>query len=71
MIWISVKERLPKTFNYYLTMNVNHKFVSKYASHRILKYRPKEKLWWWYHGMNDGEICEVTHWMALPKPPEI
>lgn len=69
--WIKCSDRQPSKFNYYLTYNENHNFVSKYAAMRILKYRPKEKVWWWYYGMNNGEIIDVTHWMSLPNPPEV
>jgi hypothetical protein len=68
--WIKCEDRLPAKFDYYLTYDANHKFVSKNASHEILKYRPKEKCWWWYKGMNQSIINNVTHWMPLPKAPK-
>jgi Protein of unknown function (DUF551) len=70
--WIKSSDRLPKKFGYYLTYNENHHFCSKYASHQILKYRPKEKIWWWYPGIKEEEIIHnVTHWMDLPSPPDV
>ena len=69
--WVSVKDRLPSKFSYYLTVNMNARFVSRFANQRILKFRPKEKKWWWYEPIGYSQDESVTHWMPLPKPPGV
>lgn len=68
MNWISVKDRLPSKYSYYLTENRNEKYVSRFAGYRILRFYPKDKKW--SDGSFDLNFDEVTHWMPLPEPPK-
>ncbi len=68
--WISVDDRLPATYGYYLCFDVNdeYKGICKSSGFEICRYSPKNKkfltnLSGWQHEF------ELTHWMPLPSPP--
>ncbi len=64
--WIKCSDSLPSKYGYYLTYNINDKYVSKFVGMEVLRYYPKQKKFWWF----DKGFTEITHWLHLPKPPE-
>jgi len=65
--WIPVSERLPEEDDYVLACYEGG-FV------RIAKLTPEEDdmiQCWHLDGGNDVTIKAFTHWMPLPKPPEV
>ena len=68
--WISVDDRLPTTYGYYLCFNTKdeYKGICKSSGFEICRYSTKDKkfltnLSGWQHEF------ELTHWMPLPSPP--
>jgi hypothetical protein len=62
MNWISVKERMPKLYEWTLVViaGVVQKTAANYAG----------DTWDWFDDEADSAPCEVvTHWMPLPDPP--
>ena len=65
--WISVKERMPDKEGDYLVRKV-HSYSDKdgYSKIDVCIYcRMRDPEW-----IGCGNLCEVTHWMPLPEPPE-
>ena len=58
--WISVSERLPDDFDWYLV-------CGKYYSNRVAYYDLKIKTF----KIDGEELFHITHWMPLPNPPEV
>lgn len=58
--WISVKDRLPEPHTNVLFFGRYGFFIGWY-SYLMKKWRTDEC----------SEVQEVTHWMPLPKPPEV
>lgn len=54
MEWISVEERLPIEYEYYLVLT--KKFSSNHLKHEILRF--------------EGKVGCVKFWMPLPPPPK-
>ena len=78
MEWISVKDRLPSERNNYLVYRRNS--YGNYISiadwtpnYDGFEERLKGKAMWYKYDSEYGdyEIDNVSHWMALPEPPEI
>lgn len=67
MDWISVEDKLPKKYGYYLTHDKNNNFVAKDNGTKIYRFYPKTKKFWWFGNI---EPEGITHWMPLPKPPK-
>lgn len=66
--WISVKDRLPDDKDKYLVLTAQDK--QQWTGYYNLSVKPNE---WLLHGWTtkDGwHPFEVTHWQALPEPPE-
>ena len=62
--WISVKDRLPKSYTALLLYGRLNPYSAMYTQY--VGFWDGEK---W---ISDGkEIDGVTHWMPLPKPPEV
>lgn len=59
--WVSVKDRLPETFEDVLVFNSNEETVITIGFFHELK-------WHIYEIHDFSEL--VTHWMPLPKPPK-
>lgn len=75
--WISVKERLPKESGRYLVFQVKASHMHNCAAMNyplpccepnIAYYNHYCNGWEWYSGTH--QICDPTHWIPLPKPPE-
>ena len=61
--WIPVSERLPEADGYYWTMD----FFKQEQ-----KYKYRQKKWYDQSGMAvEFSATHVTHWMPLPKSPEV
>ena len=80
--WISVEERLPEdgvpdedlfSMNCLLVAKVGDEVVVDWGtrvvgfSYRTGKY---EHYWEILHDWDEGEGCEITHWMPLPEAPK-
>ena len=65
--WISVKERLPEEDGEYLVLKVhNYRKDDGYMAQEVALFlRTRDPEW------VVGNLCEVTHWMPLPQPPEV
>lgn len=62
--WISVKDRMPKSYTALLLYGLLNPYSAIYTQYIGFW---DEKKW-----ISDGkEIEGVTHWMPLPKPPEV
>ena len=63
MVWISVKDRLPKEDTDVLV-------YSKSGNMSVLHYSPDDgkHAWGWYPG--GLPICNSSHWMPLPTSPK-
>lgn len=62
--WISVKDRLPKTDDYYLIYGLNDDMRLGYWSTKYNKFIAFD---------DDGydyELYHITHWQPLPEPPK-
>lgn len=58
LCWIDCKERMPE----------NDDFVIGYDGEHVGECRfDNYEFWFWAY----GGIAEITHWMPLPKPPEV
>ncbi len=59
--WISVKDRLPETFEDVLVFNSNEETVITIGFYYELKWHVYE-----IHDFSE----QITHWMPLPEPPK-
>ena len=65
--WIPVEERLPEVWRNDETAElVNYMIYSPDFGVDIGNYHAKAKKW-----LCMGLLCAATHWMPLPKPPEV
>ena len=65
--WIPVTERLPEVWRNDETAElVNYMIYSPYFGVDIGNYHAEAKTW-----LCMALPCTVTHWMPLPKPPEV
>ena len=65
--WIPVTERLPEVWRNDETAElVNYMIYSPDFGVDIGNYHAKAKKW-----LCMGLLCAATHWMPLPKPPEV
>ena len=64
--WISVQERLPEKDGEYLVLKVhNYRKDDGYMAQGVALFlRTRDPEW------VVGNLCEVTHWMLRPEPPE-
>lgn len=63
--WISVDERLPEPGICVLAIEIDLGIITAYKKHN-------GKFWIGYRADSaGGSLCEVTHWMPLPEPPEV
>ena len=63
--WISVSDRLPECPNYYLCCVIMPEHGGIFRRETVVL---------WYSGSSNKWECKeaiVTHWMPLPKTPEI
>lgn len=65
--WISVKDRLPDTFDEVLVYS-NDGFIS--IAWRKTEKRKNGIVGWHWNSYPEIFGC-ITHWMPLPKPPEV
>jgi hypothetical protein len=73
--WISVEERLPEpNVGCIVAAKVGNIMVTDFAE-RVAYYnlRTQETTYAWeiMHDWDEGEGCEITHWMPLPQPPKM
>ena len=73
--WISVEERLPEpSVGCIVAAKVGNRMEIDFAE-RIAYYnlRTKERHYEWeiMHDWDEGEGCEITHWIPLPEPPKM
>ena len=73
--WISVAKRLPKANEECLVVaKVGNRTVIDMAERvRCIDIYTKETIYVWeiMHDWDEGEGCEITHWMPLPEPPKM
>jgi hypothetical protein len=73
--WISVEERLPEpNVGCIVAAKVGNRMVTDFAE-RVAYYnlRTQETTYAWeiMHDWDEGEGCEITHWMPLPEAPKM
>ena len=72
--WISVEERLPEpNVNCLVAAKVGNRMVVDLGSREwCFDYRTMEQSYVWsiMNDWDEGEGCEITHWMPLPEPPK-
>ena len=73
--WISVEERLPEpNEGCIVAAKVGNRTVTDFAE-RVPCYNlyTQETTYAWeiMHDWDEGEGCEITHWMPLPQPPKM
>ena len=73
--WISVEDRLPDMdclpMYCIVAAKVGDKVVVDFAE-RYRSWNSKGEVWanWEiFHDWDEGQGCEITHWMPLPAPP--
>ena len=66
MEWISVIDRLPSKYGYYLTYNDTSVCISKQARMSIYRFSDKTKT---FYEPSAGANPPLTHWMPLPEAP--
>lgn len=73
--WISVEDRLPEPHEgCIVAAKVGNRMVTDFAERvRCYNLRTKETTHAWeiMHDWDEGEGCEITHWMPLPNPPKM
>jgi hypothetical protein len=76
--WISVGERLPDgdclPMNCLVAAKVGDRVVVDWATRGIgwgYLSQKAEAYWEILHDWDEGEGCEITHWMPLPEPPKM
>lgn len=73
--WIDVKQRLPEIGFHVIIYGIMRTQTVGYLRDRVFKGIPTgEKYWHVAHNNEKGcnwPLGGVTHWMPLPKPPEI
>lgn len=65
--WVNVKDRLPEQGARYLV--IWHSIHNKHAHFMDILWHDAHDLWW--NRMFKRNELIVTHWMPLPKPPEV
>ena len=61
--WISVKDRLPKMETLVLIQTKEpDRYLARLGGHK--------DMFWVEHDCGGFNLCDVTHWMPLPDPPE-
>lgn len=65
--WISVKDRLPNEYKDVLTYNSKKDDI---AIDYIIEMTDERSLWG-RCSIDDEIQSNITHWMSLPKPPEV
>lgn len=76
--WISVEDRLPSEdclpMNCIVVAKVGDNTVVDWAQRYLSENAfTKEKFVEWeiLHDWDEGQGCEITHWMPLPEPPKM
>ena len=73
--WISVEERLPEpNVNCLVAAKVGNRMVVDLGSREwCFDYRTMEHSYVWsiMNDWDEGEGCEITHWMPLPEAPKM
>lgn len=73
--WISVEERLPQpSEKCVVALKVgNETKIDLGERVPCYDYRTKERYYEWEitYDWDEGEGCEITHWMPLPEPPKM
>lgn len=64
--WISVKNRVPKSYEVVLVCNID----SKVKSNRWVCAGQINNEGYWCNQFDDSDHITVTHWMPLPEPPK-
>jgi hypothetical protein len=69
MEWISVKDRLPETYDLVLMTNIESKHLE---DHWVCAGSMNRKKVWYNQFQDNNSDCSVrvTHWMPLPEPPK-
>ena len=66
--WISVKDRLPSCFGWFLVVD---DYLPLKARQTLGFYECNDKLMWLpIDDREDSDSMMVTHWMPLPEPPK-
>lgn len=60
--WISVKDKLPETRDYYLASTAD-------VDMWVCEFIPSVKQWWTVPG-DELHISDIAYWMPLPEPPK-
>jgi hypothetical protein len=68
MEWISVKDRLPTSFGWFLV--IDKYLVSKEKQTLGFYEADDRRIWLPIDGRVDSDSMMVTHWMPLPEPPK-
>lgn len=73
--WISVEERLPDEEGKYIVIAYNGITIDILYFYKRYPYcnkgiRTDRPVWCGYDDYGDFEVKSVTHWRALPEPPE-
>ncbi len=67
--WISVEDRLPDNFGWFLVID---NYLPNCANITMGFYEYEDSFAWLpIDSRNDSDSMDITHWMPLPKPPEI
>jgi hypothetical protein len=73
--WISVEERLPEpNVDCLVAAKVGNRMVVDLGSREwCFDYRTMEQSYVWsiMNDWDEGEGCEITHWMPLPEAPKM
>lgn len=73
--WISVEERLPEPYERCLVAaKVGDRMVVDLGERTwVHDYRKNESYYEWIitNDWDEGEGCEITHWMPLPETPKM
>lgn len=69
--WISVIDKLPSKYGYYLTYDNSNNFKCKKGACEVLKYDPRRKYFEKFiSSANETHAIFPSHWMDLPILPK-
>ena len=71
--WISVKDRLPELFDWYLVCYRPEETLDNDDPIVLMAFfdsTQNDSGCVWIVSGEDAEDCDITHWMLLPEPPE-
>jgi hypothetical protein len=66
--WISVNDRLPNSFGWFLVID---EYLPSKEKQTMGFYECSDSLMWLpIDGRADSDSMKITHWMPLPEPPK-